>query len=115
MHILITADTVGGVWTYARELVMGLVGRGHRVTLVSFGKLPNEEQVRWMPGLPRFQFRPTNFRLEWMRDAQQDIDASMRFLEEVVHEVEPDLPHLNQYAYGALQTEIPRVVVGHSD
>src|SRR6266516_3422244 len=26
MHVLITADTVGGVWTYTRELVAGLVG-----------------------------------------------------------------------------------------
>ena len=31
MHILVTADTLGGVWTYTRELVTGLAGRGIRV------------------------------------------------------------------------------------
>ena len=31
MHALVTADTVGGVWTYTRELVTGLVQRGVRV------------------------------------------------------------------------------------
>jgi len=115
MHILITADTVGGVWTYTRELVSGLVGRAHRVTLVSFGKFPSEQQVKWMAGLPRFQYRPTEFRLEWMQDAEEDIAASMQFLTDVVREVQPDVLHLNQYAYGALDVDIPKIVVAHSD
>ena len=44
MHVLITADTVGGVWTYTRELACGLLHRGHRVTLVSFGRIPSPAQ-----------------------------------------------------------------------
>ena len=40
MHILVTADTLGGVWTYTRELVTGLVLGHGRVTLVSFGDIP---------------------------------------------------------------------------
>ena len=48
MHVLVTADTVGGVWTYARELVTGLVRRGVRVTLVSFGDIPNRAQMAWL-------------------------------------------------------------------
>ena len=39
MHVLVTADSLSGSWTYARELVTGLVTRGVRVTLVSFGLL----------------------------------------------------------------------------
>jgi glycosyltransferase involved in cell wall biosynthesis len=115
MHILITADTVGGVWTYTRELASGLVGRGHRVTLVSFGKFPTAEQLQWMAGLPRFQYRPTEFRLEWMQDCENDIAASMDFLDGVIDELQPDLLHLNQYSYGALKNDVPRIVVGHSD
>ncbi len=115
MHILITADTVGGVWTYTRELATGLVRRGHRVTLISMGGFPSEEQVKWMAGLPRFQYRPTQFRLEWMQDAEKDMAASMQFVEEVVREVQPDLIHFNQYAYGALHLGVPKIVVAHSD
>jgi glycogen synthase len=48
MHILVTADTLGGVWTYTRELVTGLVRRGDRITLVSFGDIPTAAQTRWM-------------------------------------------------------------------
>jgi glycogen(starch) synthase len=115
MHILITADTVGGVWTYTRELASGLVRRGHRVTLVSFGKFPSEQQVKWMAGLPRFQYRPTEFRLEWMQDAQEDMAASMEFVANVVREVQPDIAHFNQYAYGALNLNVPKIVTAHSD
>ena len=48
LRVLITADTVGGVWTYARELVTGLVTRGVRVTLVTFGEIPLPDQTSWM-------------------------------------------------------------------
>lgn len=115
MHALVTADAVGGVWTYARELVTGLVRRGVRVTLVSFGKLPEPDQLAWMEGLAGLDFRPTGFRLEWMQEAARDLALSADYLRAVVDEVEPDIVHLNQYAYGALELGVPKVVVAHSD
>jgi glycogen synthase len=115
MHVLVTADTLGGVWTYARELVTGLVRRGVRVTLVSLGNIPGPEQAQWLEGLREVDFRPTAFRLEWMQEAQHDLDASREYLLGVVRDVKPDLLHLSQYAYGNLECEVPRVVVAHSD
>ena len=115
MHLLMTADTVGGVWTYVRELVTGLVRRGHRVSLVSFGEPPTRAQVRWMEGLDNLQYQPTTFRLEWMQDAERDLEESMWFLEKLASRIQPDVVHLNQYAYGALQTDIAKLVVAHSD
>jgi len=73
MHILMTTDTVGGVWSYTRELVSGLVRHGHQVTLISFGKVPSQEQAVWMQGLGDFEYRATGFRLEWMHEAERDI------------------------------------------
>ena len=61
MHVLVTADTLGGVWTYARELVTGLVSRGVRVTLVSLGEIPLPEQTSWMDNLHGLEYRPTAF------------------------------------------------------
>lgn len=115
MHILVTADTVGGVWTYARELVSGLVRRGARVTLVSFGEIPTAAQTEWMDGLRNFDFHSTGFRLEWMQEAPSDVDASMEYLRSVIDEVKPDLLHLNQFCYGALEVAVPKLVVAHSD
>lgn len=115
MHILITADTVGGVWTYAQELVAGLVRRGHRVTLVSFGAYPSPEQIEWIAALPEVSYWPTDFRLEWMQHSEQDIEESTVYLERIIQEVQPDLLHFNQYCYGNLHTDLPKVVVAHSD
>lgn len=115
MHILITADTIGGVWTYTRELVSGLIRRGVRVTLVSFGDIPRPEQMEWMDGLANLDYRPTAFKLEWMQDCEADLAASAEYLESVVRESKPDLLHLSQFYYGALKCSVPRIVVAHSD
>ena len=115
MHVLMTADTVGGVWTYTQELVSGLVRRGIRVSLVSLGALPTPEQTAWMEGLPSLNYLPTNFRLEWMQNSEQDVEESREYLEGLIREVRPDLLHFNQYCYGAISPELPRIVVAHSD
>lgn len=115
MHVLITSDTVGGVWTYTQELVTGLINAGHRVTLVSFGKLPAPHQTTWMNALPRLDYRPTEYRLEWMEVVERDIEESREYLELLVREVQPDVLHFSQYCYGDLPVDIPRVVVAHSD
>lgn len=115
MRVLITADTVGGIWTYAREMVTGLVRRGVEVTLVSFGHIPEPRQLDWMEGLRNLDFRPTAFRLEWMQDSAGDIEASFEYLLSVIRETSPDVLHLNQFCYGALEVDIPKIVVAHSD
>lgn len=115
MHILVTADTLGGVWTYTRELVTGLVRRGEQVTLVSFGDIPTDAQTRWMEELPNLDYRPTAFKLEWMLDSEADMLASSQYLEAVVQETNPDILHFSQFYYGALNCDVPRVVVAHSD
>ncbi len=115
MHLLITSDTVGGVWTYTQELVTGLAQRGHHITLVSFGKLPSPDQTAWFRELSQVDYRPTEYRLEWMEVAERDVEESRRYLELLVREVQPDVLHLNQYCYGNIDVDIPRIVVAHSD
>jgi len=115
MRILVTADTVGGVWTYTRELVTGLIRRGFEVVLVSFGGIPLPRQTRWIHGLSRLDYRPTAFKLEWMQDCMDDLHASAEYLESVAEETRPHLLHLNQFYYGGLKYRVPRLVVAHSD
>jgi glycogen(starch) synthase len=115
MHVLVTTDTLGGVWTYTRELVTGLANRDITVTLVSFGEIPTSDQTTWLSALPRVDFRPTAFRLEWMQDSEEDLAASAGYLLSIIAETKPDLLHLNQFYYGDLQCDVPRIVVAHSD
>ena len=115
MHVLVTTDTISGVWTYSRELVSGLVSRGLRVTLVSFGEVPLPEQTAWMDNLHGLDYRPTAFRLEWMHEGEQDYEESAAYLASLVQEIQPDVLHLNQFCYGGLPVDVPRVVVAHGD
>lgn len=115
MRVLVTTDTVGGVWTYTRELVTGLVRRGAHVTLVSFGHMPDPRQLAWSEGLRNFDFRPTAFRLEWMQDSAADIAESSDYLLNLIRETRPDVLHFNQFCYGALEVDLPKIVVAHSD
>ena len=115
VHVLVTADTLSGAWTYARELVTGLVTRGVRVTLVSFGEIPLPEQTAWMDHLHGLDYHPTAFRLEWMQEAEEDLPESSAFLMSLVQELRPDVLHLNQFCYGNLPVDVPRVVMAHGD
>ncbi|HKH99328.1 MAG TPA: glycosyltransferase family 4 protein [Candidatus Sulfotelmatobacter sp.] len=115
MHVLVTGDTLSGAWTYTRELVTGLVTRGVRVTLVSFGEIPLPQQTAWMDHLHGLDYRPTAFRLEWMQEAEQDLEESSAFLAALVCELRPDVLQLNQFCYGDLPVNVPRVVMAHGD
>ncbi len=115
MHILLTADTLTGTWTYAREMVAGLIARGIRVTLVSFGDVPLPDQISWMDNLPAFDYHPTAFRLEWMQEGEADFAEARAYLKALIDEVQPDLLHLTQYCFGNLEVDIPRLVVAHGD
>lgn len=115
MHVLVTSDTLSGTWTYTRELVSGLITRGMRVTLVSFGEIPLPEQTAWMERLYGLAYHPTAFRLDWMEDGQHDFHEASAYLASLVKEVRPDIFHSNHLAYGALPVAIPKVVVAHGD
>jgi glycosyltransferase involved in cell wall biosynthesis len=106
---------MSGAWTYTRELVTGLVTRGVRVTLVTFGEIPLPDQTTWMDLLHGLEYRPTAFRLEWMDEAPGDLPDSSEFLLNLVKEIEPDLLHLHQFCHANLPVDIPRVVMAHGD
>ncbi len=117
MHVLLTTDSVGGVWTYTEELSAGLVRNGHQVTLVTFGQLLDDGQRAWLLSMdsPLFEWVETEYRLEWMDDAGEDLLRSASFLRELALQVQPDLLHTNQFAYGELADTLPVLLTGHSD
>ena len=115
MHVLVTTDTLSGVWSYTRELVSGLITRGHRVTLVSLGEIPLPQQTAWMEGLHGLSYHPTAFRLEWMQEAEQDLSESIAYLQGLIAELSPDLLHFNHFCFGAIAASQPKIVVAHGD
>lgn len=109
-----TADTVGGVWTYVLGLCRGLAARGCEVTLVSFGDPASEAQRAEVAGLAGITLVETRYKLEWMQDPWAEVNQAGRLLQDVAQAEMPDLIHLNGYAHAALPWPVPVVVVAHS-
>ena len=115
MRILMTADAVGGVWTYALELARALRAEGAEVTLATMGRELADEQRREARAVPELRVAESSFALEWMPDAWDDVERAGEWLLELEAEVEPDVVHLNGYVHAALPWQAPVLVVAHSD
>jgi glycogen synthase len=115
VRILLTTDVLGGVWSYTEELTDALIARGHEVVLVSFGGEPQRPQREWLAGRPRLEYLPLSYPLEWMLEPEPGLTDSGEALHRIVRRTAPDIVHLNQYYYGALDLGVPKLVVAHSD
>src|SRR4051794_39688836 len=113
-RVLMTADTVGGVWTYAVELARELDARGVRVAIAAMGAPIAEHQRAQLAGCREVTLFDGGFRLEWMQDPWDEVDAAGEWLMALERDLTPDLVHLNQYAFGALPLRAPKLVVAHS-
>ena len=76
--------------------------------------LPKSRRGGWRVSAG-LDFRPTAFKLEWMQNSEEDMESSAAYLQALVREAKPDLLHFNQFYYGSLQCDVPRLVVAHSD
>jgi glycosyltransferase involved in cell wall biosynthesis len=120
MRLLITTDTVGGVWRFSQELTRGLLDAGCAVALVSFGRQPSASQLsecqaltdRWSE---QFRFISTEIPLEWMQENWRSLDEGTPLLEKTTREFGAELLHSNQFCFGAVQVGIPTVITAHSD
>jgi len=109
-----TADTLGGVWTYAVELARALDAQGIEVAVASMGALPTPHQRQALCDFSRVKLFPSTYKLEWMQDCWQDVDAAGDWLLRLEREFAPDLVHLNQFDFGALPFRAPTLLVAHS-
>jgi glycogen synthase len=111
--ILMTTDTVGGVWTYCLELCRSLDDA--QFHLVTTGKNMSDTQRAELDELSNVVVSETDYKLEWMDNPWQDVDESGEWLLKLEEEVQPDIIHLNSYSYASLPFNAPKVVVAHSD
>jgi glycosyltransferase involved in cell wall biosynthesis len=113
-RILMTTDTVGGVWNYATELAAGLGAYGIEVLLASLGGEPTPRQRADAARIPNLLLAESRYKLEWMEDPWEDVGASGAWLLELADTFQPDVVHLNSYGHGTLPWSAPVVLVAHS-
>ena len=108
-----TADAVGGVWTYALDLARELASRGHATVLATMGPRPDAEQRLAARAIPRLELRESDFRLEWQEDSWDDVARAGDWLLDLSQGC--DAVHLNGFAHADLPWDAPTLAVAHSD
>jgi glycosyltransferase involved in cell wall biosynthesis len=114
MRILVTADTLGGVFTHAVELAAGLRDEGVEVALATFGRPMSAEQRRRVRSSGAELVLESPLALEWMPEPWADLRAAGELLLELERRLRPDVVHLNGFVHGGMEWQAPVLVAGHS-
>jgi glycosyltransferase involved in cell wall biosynthesis len=114
MKILLTTDTVGGVWTYAIQLARALEPHGVHIALATMGAALSPAQRAQVSRLANVELHESTYKLEWMQQPWEDVRAAGEWLLEIEHQFQPDVVHLNGYVHARLPLRAPVLVVGHS-
>ena len=112
--VLMTGDTVGGVWTFTLELARGLARHGAEVALATMGGAPSDAQRIEAASIPNLRLFSSDFKLEWMEHPWDDVEQAGVWLLGLEESFRPDVVHLNTYGHGALKWSAPTVLTGHS-
>lgn len=112
MRVLIATDVLSGVWNFTLSLASRLCGEDCACMVAMIGS-PTEEQIGSLPDGAEWESR--DYRLEWMNDAADDVAATDRWLHELAERWQPDVVHLNQFAYAGEPFPAPTLLVAHSD
>jgi len=114
MRILLTADPIGGVWSYALELCEALRPLHTAVALVTLGRPLTPSQRSQLEALENVSLYETTFRLEWMPEPWDDLARAGEKLLDIEHRFRPDIIHLNHLVHADLPWRAPVLTVGHS-
>jgi glycosyltransferase involved in cell wall biosynthesis len=109
-----TADTIGGVWTYSMELARALAAHDVFFDIATMGAPLSPAQWEEAHAVPNVRIHESEFKLEWMPDPWADVRAAGDWLLQLEHRTRPDIVHLNGFAHGVLPFRAPLMVVGHS-
>ncbi len=121
MRILMTTDTVGGVWTFAEELAAALLQQGCAICLVSIGRQSaSAAQQSWCDRTQSswqdlFRYEHVDAPLEWMQSNERAYEDAAPRLLTLIEEFNAELLHSNQFCFGALPVDIPKIITAHSD
>jgi glycosyltransferase involved in cell wall biosynthesis len=112
--VLMTADAVGGVLTYAISLATELAKTGTKTHLALMGPKLRPEQEAAVRAVPNIALHESTLALEWMDEPWPDVARATDWLRDLEKQVRPDIIHLNGYCHGAAGFTAPVLIVAHS-
>lgn len=106
-----SADGIGGVWTFALDLCRALRVDVHLATM---GTALQPAQQRDAAGIRTLMLHESSLKLEWMDSPWADVDRAGEWLLSLAAKVKPDVVHLNHLCHADLPWPAPVVLTGHS-
>ena len=100
-HILMTADAVGGVWTYALDVSAGMSRQGIRVSLAVLGPSPSDAQRQAAEAVDGLELIATGLTLDWMEEHPQALSTTGAAVAALARARGVNLVHLNSPALAA--------------
>src|SRR4051794_39769803 len=97
MRVLMTTDTIGGVWIYALTLARAFAAMGMKINLVTLGPRAQPAQRQLLAGNDRIVVTETDLQLEWQDPEGSDVARSYASLKTIADEFKPDIIHFNSY------------------
>jgi glycosyltransferase involved in cell wall biosynthesis len=114
LHMLMTADAVGGVWQYALDLAAGLRTHGVRTTMAVLGPAPSVDQQD-MAEATGAELVATGLPLDWTASNQVEVKEVGHAIARLARQIRPNLVHLNAPALAAdARFDVPVVAACHS-
>lgn len=113
-RILMTTDTVGGVWNFTVSLCSVLARQGVRILVAAFGPRPSDGQWSAIRDLQGVDLAWRELKLCWMQEPWDDVEAARDWLGELEASFEPDVVHVNTLGHANRTWSAPLLTVGHS-
>ena len=115
MRILLTTDSVGGIWQYTTELAQALAPLGVETVLALLGPSLTTEQKAIAQSIEGATLVETGLELDWLASDAGDVGRSGERIAEIAGDLDCDIVQLNTPALGAAQPfATPVVSVAHS-
>ena len=111
LRVLLTADSVGGVWQYALDLSRALAPLGVEAVVAHMGPSPSDAQRVEAAGVRVIE---TGLPLDWLVSDPAPIVAAAQALSALARRERVDLVHVNMPTLAAaLTVDVPVIVAAH--
>jgi glycogen synthase len=114
-RVMMTADSVGGVWNYALDLARGFASGEIETILAILGPSPNAAQRDQAASIDGLRVIDTSMPLEWTASDPAALRDTAALLAEITRRLRPDVIHLNTPALAAdMGHAAPVIAMAHS-
>jgi len=115
LRVLMTADAVGGIWSYALDLARGLAAHGVETVLMVLGPPPAADQEAAAAAVSELRLLTPSLPLDWLAEGPEAVRAAGCAVARMAVECGASLVHLNNPALAAgVQFPVPVVGACHS-